>query len=284
MFLFLILGLLNHSLANPCSPALKPGTYTLQIDTKYKRQPAHLYVPSNYNCSKPVPLVVSLHGYGGRGDSTASYLGLKSNYQKYGYALLVPEGTVDSSGKQFWDVGGYCCGKKNGINDAGYLLQLVSTVRNYVNVNSGMISFIGHSNGGFMTYRMACEPSNPASRIATVAGSMPRSTTMCTPSHPVSLLQIHGTKDDIIPYYGSSDQAGAYDSAAYWAKVGRCSSQSTSGAFLDLSAFPGLETTPITWPKCTSPLHVDLWKMEGEGHGPSFNSAALQKISTYLAK
>ena len=69
---------------------------------------------------------------------------------------------------------------------------------------------VGYSNGGMMSYALACYKSNLIAAIGSVSGYMLQSTSSvseseCTPSHSIPLIKLHGTTD----YY---DGEGVYNS------------------------------------------------------------------------
>ena len=95
-----------------------------------------------------MPLVVSLHGYGGNSADHAAYIPLHERVNTHGFALLMPNGTLDSEGNRFWNPTDRCCdGGKSGEDDVAYLVDLVAqagTVKDF-----GPVFFFGYSNGGF---------------------------------------------------------------------------------------------------------------------------------------
>ena len=56
------------------------------------------------------------------------------------------------------------------------------------------------SNGGYMSYHLACN-TNLFAAVASVAGSMtPETYNNCSPTNATSILQIHGLQDFTVPY------------------------------------------------------------------------------------
>ena len=66
------------------------------------------------------------------------------------------------------------------------------------------VYLIGHSNGGFMAYRMACQSADLIAGIASLAGTDVPGPRPLPPSEPVNILHIHGTADDDRPYRGGA--------------------------------------------------------------------------------
>src|SRR4029077_4012984 len=87
--------------------------------------------------------------------------------------------------------------------------------------------------------------------------------TPCTPTRPVNVLDVHGTSDDTVPY------SVAGSSVQQWAANDHCGTTRTLGAPVDLdSALAGKETLTESVTGCPPGIAVDLWTIEGGGHLP----------------
>ena len=116
------------------------------------------------------PLIVSLHGYGGDSAYHTSYVPLHERVNSDGFALLLPNGQLDSQGNRFWNPTDRCCeGGKTGENDVAYLAELVAEARKVMDF--GPVYFFGYSNGGFMSHRMACKGLPGLRAVASLAGT-----------------------------------------------------------------------------------------------------------------
>ena len=161
-------------------------------------------LPPNYYEAVDFSLVIALHGGGGDGDQfeTSSRLTEKANAAKF--IVVYPNG-VKSTGVlkvQTWNAGG-CCdyARDNNINDVKFISQLIDKLVANYKINPKKVYATGHSNGGMMAYRLACELSN---KIAAIA---PNSSTMvvtlpCNPSRGVPILHMHSVNDTRVPYNG----------------------------------------------------------------------------------
>ena len=141
-------------------------------------------------------------------------------------------------------------------------------------VDPDRIYFMGHSNGGFMSYRMACEASERVAAIVSLAGSDFLGDDDCVPTAPVSVLQVHGTLDGTIRYEGGDLGAGAHPSAedvvARWAARAGCdTSAPTAGDPLDLDAsVEGAETRVTRYDEGCPRIGAERWRIEGGVHIP----------------
>ncbi len=142
----------------------KPGVESVQrvsivrpvIPADFIR-PALLAMPEGYyKGPEPLPLVLSLHGYGSDFMEQDAYFGLSDLMGEYDFALLLANGTRDDKGNRFWNATDLCCGvSERKPDDAGYLRALVEAASEYVTVERVFV--VGMSNGGFMAYRLACD-------------------------------------------------------------------------------------------------------------------------------
>jgi polyhydroxybutyrate depolymerase len=245
-------------------------------------RPAELEVPETLDEGRAYPLVLVLHGYGFNGFGQAAYFQL-SNLPRDNEALLIaPDGTVDSSNRQFWNADPACC-DFDGSNpdDVGYLGELLEDVIAAWPVDRSQVFVVGHSNGAFMGYRMACERADLIAASAILAGNTSRPESACTPSDPTSMLIMHGTADDIVPFDGAIPNteplvqltAGAVESAARWSRYDGCGATATAGTPLDLDqAVDGAETQVEIQDGCPGTLGVELWTLEGSSHVPAYSS------------
>src|SRR5512140_361453 len=89
-------------------------------------RPVTLQVPSTYDVTHPIPLLVVLHGYGVNGAVQAQYFRLVALVESQGFLLLAPDGTIDASGNHFWNATDGCCNfDGRNVDDVAYIRGLV---------------------------------------------------------------------------------------------------------------------------------------------------------------
>jgi polyhydroxybutyrate depolymerase len=242
----------------------------------FKVRPFEVFAPTTYKTGSPMPLVVLLHGYTVNGAIQEAYFKLQPLAEERGFLYVHPDGTKDALGNGFWNATDGCCDFLNtGIDDSAYLAALVADVQSKYSVDAKRIFFIGHSNGGFMSYRMACEHADLVAGIVALAGATWLDTTKCAPSEPVSIMSIHGTADATIKYGGGQNFGRTYPSAAVtistWATYNGCAATPVnSNTKLDLEVnVAGAETTVADFPNCAGAVAVELRTMEGGPHTPA---------------
>ena len=247
------------------------------------------FIPSSYSKGTSLPLVVLLHGYGATGAMQESYMNFESVAETNKFILVYPDGTVDSSGKQFWNATDACCDFFSAVADDVYLLSILKEMESNYSIDTKRIYFVGHSNGGFMSYRMACKYPDRIAAIASLAGASFFKATDCGAKSSVSVLQVHGTKDETILYEGGqilgTSYPGAVASASQWATFNQCTQNAvTRSTKFDLEPnITGDETSVTAWTNCQNSSEVELWTMEGAAHIPTLKSTFATKIWEFFA-
>jgi polyhydroxybutyrate depolymerase len=247
------------------------------------------FIPSAYSKDTSLPLVVLLHGYGATGALQESYMKFESVAEKNRFILVYPDGTLDLSGKRFWNATDACCGFLSAVADEAYLLSVLKEMESNYSIDAKRIYFVGHSNGGFMSYRMACRHPDRIAAIASLAGASFFKATDCGAKSSVSVLQVHGTKDETILYEGGqifgTSYPGAVASASQWATFNQCTQNAvTRSTKLDLEPnIAGDETSIKAWTNCQNSSEVELWTMENATHIPTLVSTFATKIWKFFA-
>ena len=273
--------------ASSPAPTSKP---TPDTTTFGGPRPVTLQVPTAYDHAAGIalPLVLVLHGYGASGALQAAYFGLDRLAEEEGFFLLAPDGTPSDEGR-FWNATDACCNfAQSPIDDVAYLSGLVEEVVAEYDVDPQRIYVIGHSNGGFMSHRLACERPDLFAAAFSVAGAQWSVQNRCKPSSRISIVQAHGTSDATILFGGGAIGLAGYPSAletvSDWTTLDGCTGAlSEGGPKLDLDgAVPGDETTQRTVNGCPAGIAVELWEMKGSGHIPSFNASFARAAWTWM--
>ena len=90
-----------------------------------------------------------------------------------------------------------------GTRDIEFLRALVAHLVSEFNIDPNRIYATGHSMGGGMVYRLACEAADLFAAFSIMAATViSTDVPKCNPSRPVPILSIHGLDDDIAPYDG----------------------------------------------------------------------------------
>jgi polyhydroxybutyrate depolymerase len=258
-------------------------------------RPVTIHVPPSYDPAVPMPLVIFLHGYGGSGPGYTSGFGFNAIADEEGFLFAAPDGVFDPCGNRFWNATDACCRSTGfcgsagpNVDDSAYLLGLVEAARQELNVDARRIHFFGHSNGGFMSFRIACDHAAVVAAIASFAGAAFQDPALCSPASPVHVLQVHGAIDDVIFYQGGAIQGvrypGAVGSVEQWAAFDGCDLAREDGGAIDLlSEIAGAETSVSRYSAgCRSGGSAELWTIAGGGHGYSSSPAFTRSMVRFL--
>jgi polyhydroxybutyrate depolymerase len=158
-----------------------------------------LHIPAAYTGATAVPLVFNLHGYGSNNIEQEFYGSFLSIADTANFLIVHPNGTIDGQGNRYWNT---FLGNSP-VDDVGFLSNLLDTLQAAYNIDENRVYSTGMSNGGFMSYSLACELNDRIAAIASVTGSMIQSKlNACNPARPVPVMEIHGTADAVVPYTG----------------------------------------------------------------------------------
>ncbi|WIM92925.1 PHB depolymerase family esterase [Actinoplanes oblitus] len=269
------------------APAVLPssGTGTAEIGGRQ----VTVHVPDSYHPDRPAPLVIGLHGYSSDAREFESYMRLTPESDRRGFVYAYPDGTTDDRGNRFWNATDACCAFSSPeTDDSGYLSQLISTMRATYRIDSSRVYLIGHSNGGFMAFRMACEHADQVTAIVSLNGASWTDAARCRPSRPVSVLAVHSSADETIAFGGGQINGVAYPSAAttitQWLGYDRCAATGRDAAPLDLvTDLPAAETSVRAYTQgCAGGSTVREWTIDGGTHVPRLTSTFATAVTDFM--
>lgn len=239
-------------------------------------RPSSVAIPSDYDPTVSHPLLVVLHGFGPlTGVVQAAFLGLLDMVDEKDLVLIHPDGTLNDDGDRYWNGASFCCDPDNAIDDVGYLSGLIEEAKQTYNIDEKRVYLLGHSNGGFMSFRMACEASELITAIVSLAGSTFAEAADCQPaSLPVSVLALHGTADSTIFYDGVADSyPSAVDTVEGFASAAGCdiNSPTVIGNVDLVASVEGEETEQVAYTTgCQAGVDAALWTIQDGVHIPGF--------------
>ena len=197
-----------------------------------------LYIPQSYNPSNPVPLLLCFHGFTSNAEVNFYYTNFKEIADTVGFILVHPQGSL-LQGITHWNVGGWTTGSTT--DDVSFTNTLIDTITSSYSINTDRIYSTGMSNGGYMSFLLACQLSYRFAAIASVTGSMtPQTFNSCYPNHPTPILQIHGTADGVVPYDGNTSWTLSINEVLqYWSDYNNCLTSPTITEIPNVNAFDG---------------------------------------------
>jgi polyhydroxybutyrate depolymerase len=228
------------------------------------------------------PLVVMLHGAFGDGEQAENSYGWDELADSAKFVVVYPDGIGHT-----WNAHG-CCGKaeQENVDDVGFITQMVAEISTALPIDKSRVYVTGISNGGIMTFTLACN-SNMFAAIGPVAATQ---LDPCITPHPTSVIHIHGTADRLVPYNGGQGASTVNgpsipDVNAFWLKADQCGPP-------DVTIKAPVTTSTAA---CADHRSVELITIEGGRHqwpggttflerlGPSHALNATQTIWQFFA-
>ncbi|OBH40202.1 extracellular catalytic domain type 1 short-chain-length polyhydroxyalkanoate depolymerase [Mycobacterium mantenii] len=248
----------GHALGTPGAQSIPVGQSSQSIESGGVSRSFHLYRPRGL--TDAVPVVVMLHGGFGNGAQAERSYHWDSEADGGHFLVAYPDGL-----NRAWNAG-TCCGEPAHLNtdDVGFINAMVGAIEEQIPVDRARIYVTGMSNGAMMALRLGCQ-SDTFAAIAPVAGTL---LTDCSAARQASVLQIHGTADDRVPYNGGPGKALAVNGSprvdgpsvesvnATWRAIDGCGTPDSTTA--------GDVTTRTAG--CTDGRTVQLISVAGAGH------------------
>ena len=223
-----------------------------------------LYIPELYDGSTAVPLVFNFHGYGSNAAQQMFYGDFRDIADTEGFLLVHPEGTT-FIGDQFWNVG--FPGLSSNIDDVGFTEALIDELATLYAIDLDRVYATGMSNGGFMSFLLACQLSEKIAAVASVTGSMTQDTfDDCNAQHPTPVLQIHGTDDGVVLYNGNNLSIPIADVISYWVDFNNCETTPTTTTLPDVDVSDGSTIEHSVYEDGDNGITTEHMKVIGGGH------------------
>lgn len=254
-----------------------------------EERPAQLKVPPTLTDGKQYPLLVVLHGRTANGFVQIAVFGVGGLPDSDEAFLIAPDGLVDNTGATYWNADPACCDfEHHNPDDVGYIGSIIDDVlASGWPIDGDKVFLLGHSNGAYMAYRMACERADVVASIGALAGLGASVPSTCQPTRTVNVLHMHGDADSTVPYQSSSGpiaSIGVEPTLTQWTGHNGCATTRTAGPALDLdSSVVGAETKPFMVDGCPAGGAIDLWKMEGSGHLPLFGTRLVGPLMQWFS-
>ncbi len=222
-----------------------------------------LYVPAMYTPGTPVPLILNFHGYTSAAFEQMYYGDFRPIADTAGFIVVHPMGTVDLLGNTHFNVGW----GTSSVDDLGFTAALIDSLSAEYSINQDRIYSTGMSNGGFMSYQLACELSDRIAAIASVTGTMNvNQPAICSPTHPMPVMEIHGTADQTVPYTGNILFGTTPAAIAYWVSYNDCETPASITSIPDTDSADGCTAEHQVYVNGNNGSSVEHYKIIGGQH------------------
>ena len=218
------------------------------------------------------PLVLVFHGYSGTAQGIMDYSEFNALAEEFGFAVCYPQGTLDGSNTTFFNVG-YDFQNNQTVDDVAFVKALVDSLQAMYSLSEQDVFSTGMSNGGDFSYMLACQASETFKAIAPIAGMIMQDIMDdCNPVKEVSILEIHGTQDNVTYWQGdpnNNDGWGAYPSIpntiSFFTNMFGLTSVSST-VFPDIDPADGSTVKSDKYTEIGSCTQVWLYTVDGGGH------------------
>lgn len=215
-----------------------------------------LHLPPNYDENGNYPLVLNLHGLTSNAAQQELYTGFNTVADDNNFIVCYPNG-VNSS----WN-----SGFETGVDDVGFINDLLNRLDGAYAIDMKRVYSTGMSNGGFMSYKLACELTDRIAAIASVTGSMVKTEfAACNPNRPVPVMQIHGTADAVVPFNGSAQLVSVEDLVEFWVNQNNCTDENSEDV-PNTNPDDGSTVKLFTYGGCGDVPRVEFYKVDNGGH------------------
>jgi polyhydroxybutyrate depolymerase len=224
------------------------------VDAVYRNYIVHL--PASYNASNQYPLVLNLHGYTSTADQQMLYSQMNATSDANNFIVVYPNGIAN-----YWNAFG------SGADDVKFLDTLIERLSRTYSVDRTGIYSCGMSNGGFMSYTLACQLSHKIAAIASVTGVMSNwNQANCSISRKVPVMQIHGTADPTVNYNGGSGSLSVEATVLFWCDTNGCSLVSDTISVPNTNVGDNCTAELIRYRSCAQGSEVYFYKITDGGH------------------
>jgi len=243
-------------------------------------RPVIVHMPAGATATKPLPLVLNLHGSASDAVQQELFTGMDATADADGFVVAYPQGAIPLDGGFAWNVPGQPLASgaavpKGAASDVAYLARLVKDLESRYCIDATRVYATGFSGGARMAGQVACDLPATFAAVAPVSGL--RFPSPCPSKRPEPVLAFHGTADPVDPYDGHGLPYWTYSvptAAARWAVHDGCAAKPVS------MTNPGFAVT--TYTGCKRGSAVELYAVSGEGHewpgGPAMPKRIVREL------
>ena len=221
-----------------------------QIDDDMVSRPVIIETSANTDHLKSYPIVIALHGRGGSNNNWVQPLSKFTNAGEF--IGVYPQGHLNS-----WNLGQ----EPSTADDIAFISKIIDTLLSYSNVDENKIFALGNSNGSGMVNVLG-GVNKRLKAIAPVASQLNERTEIKSNAIPLSVFQVNGDQDLLIPIDGGMKLGHSFlsasDSAKKWATHFNCNH--------NVTVEESEQTVLHTYSDCDDNVVVKYLVVKGAGH------------------
>ena len=221
-----------------------------QIDDDMVSRPVIIETSANIDHLKSYPIVIALHGRGGSNNNWVQPLSKFTNSGEF--IGVYPQGHFNS-----WNLGQ----EPSTADDIAFISKIIDTLLSYSNVDENKIFAMGNSNGSGMVNVLG-GVNKRLKAIAPIASQLTERTEIKSNAIPLSVFQVNGDQDLLIPIDGGMKLGhpflSASDSAKKWATHFNCNH--------NVTVEESEQTVLHTYSDCDENVVVKYLVVKGAGH------------------
>ncbi len=248
---------------------LPPGDHERTLEVGDSERSYLLHVPASARDGSP-PLVVVLHGGDRNSLLPIASVGFTQLADDEGFVVAYPSALVANwnDGRE----GDFSPEHRDDTDDVGFLGSVVCDVDSLVGIDGARVYFVGVSNGGMMTHRMACERPDLVAAAAMVIAGAPAAMLDCADGPPVAMVTVPGTDDPIMPYDGGQvmgdrgEVIGAAETVRFWAARNGCDAEPVVVERQPVCADDPTRVVEHRFGGCDDGVGVVMYEIRGGGH------------------
>lgn len=221
----------------------------------------NVYRPTVYNGAVAVPLVLNFHGYTSNAAAQQLYTNFGAVADTANFIVVYPEGLL-LQGQPFWNAG-----IAAQPDDVAFVDVMITYLLQKYNIDFNRVYSCGMSNGGIMSYYLACNLPNRIAAIASVTGTMFNAwRPACNPGRALPVMEVHGTGDAIVPYNGDNNFAHIDTVVKHWVKHNNCSPAPVTFSVPDINVQDNSTAVNYRYGNGINGSAVELYKVSGGSH------------------
>lgn len=231
---------------------------SIEVDNETRK--FRLYLPTDYSVENPMPIVFNLHGLTSDPNQQQLYTRMNEVAEENGFIVCYPKGK-----NRAWNVNFPFPSSKE--DDVKFISTLIDSLSQDYAIDLNRVYACGFSNGGYMSYKLACELSDKIVAVAAVSGTfVPKQELDCQPNRAVPILHIHGTADPIVRYKGSPVAISAEKTVEFWRTQNGCSEDPEITAIDNKVKFDFSRATRYDFADCSENAAVSFIRVKNGGH------------------